>query len=722
MRHFVLFLIILFLGFKGFGQEQTRLSSLQNRLEVLAIEYPELDEKVNVNISNTTLSNFLLAISEVHQININVDPDLNSVEIINNFNDVSIQNLLFFLAKEYNLKLDITGNIISISRYVLPVAEPEEKQLVVKYNPIGNTISLNLNDNPLSKVFRKITDESGKNLVYAPGMDELELSIYLSEVNIDTALEKLALANNLKMAKSKDGFYLFNTPISGGESNGVERAINKNDNFYYRVVDSLNRIIEVDFNNVPAEDVIYTIAEDLNLNYFTASSLNNMGEVSVTSESINFDKLLEKIFESLKSQDFEKIINDQNRNRPQTQAQNISERAGAVFTYKKENNIYYFGTENQLALKQTEVVQLMHRSIEMLSNPSSNRRQNRSNRNNFMTGSSNYISGNNSTFGNNGMNNNNQSDFNRNIDRRTTGEEELNTEAIKKLIPEDILNGININIDSELNSFIVSGPSTNIERFKKFITYIDKPVPVVLIEVMIMEVNKSATIETGVSFGIGEERVSTEGQAFPTTSMRLGAETINRVIGGFDGFGSLNMGKVLPNFYMDLKAMESNGSIKILSTPKLSTLNGHKAYLSSGETTYYAVTNQNFFGSQIPQTSETTNYYPIDAELALDIMPFVSGDGEITLDINVIQSSFNGQRIAENAPPGMNSREFSSIIRMRDQDVAILGGIEERTKDDSGSGVPLLARIPVIKWLFSERRREDSKRKLNILIKPTVIY
>src|SRR5690606_22033856 len=127
-----------------------------------------------------------------------------------------------------------------------------------------------------------------------------------------------------------------------------------------------------------------------------------------------------------------------------------------------------------------------------------------------------------------------------------------------------------------------------------------------------------------------------------------------------------------PEFYMNIKAMETNGNLKILSTPKLSTLNGHKAHLSSGETTYYAVTSQSFFGSQIPQTSEITNYYPIDAELALEIMPFVSGDGEITLDINVVQSNFNGERIAEDAPPGMNSREFSSIIRMRDQDVAIL--------------------------------------------------
>ncbi len=141
--------------------------------------------------------------------------------------------------------------------------------------------------------------------------------------------------------------------------------------------------------------------------------------------------------------------------------------------------------------------------------------------------------------------------------------------------------GIEVKIDSELNSFVVSGPAARIERFKDFIHYIDKPVPVILIEVMILEVNRNSKIETGVSFGLGSEPVETNGQAFPSADIRLGAETVNRIIGGFDGFGSLNMGKVLPNFYMDIKAMESNGNLKILSTPKLSTLNGHKAHLSS---------------------------------------------------------------------------------------------------------------------------------------------
>lgn len=710
-----LFFFLFICGLTVYSQTDSRINTIENQLELLKVDYPAFEEKVNVNITNTSLSNFLLAVSKVHGININVSPELETITIINNFSEVSIEDLLIFLAKEYDLDIRFTGNIISVSRYEAPVQEPVETEIKASYDPLGELLSLDLQQEPLEKVFRKLTDVSGKNMVFAPGMENLRLSIYISDVPFDAAMEKLALTNGMEVILSRDGFYIFNRDSSSENANGVNRAISAADNFFYRILDAENRTLEVEFNNVPAADIIHSIGADLDLDIFTANSLQELGQVSIKAQDIQFDRLLDIIFESVN-------IN----NIQQEPSTNLGRQGGsmtrppsnpALYTYKKEDGLYFFGTEDQLALKQVEVVQMMHRSIEMLSNPSGNTGGRRPGNSNFETGNTNFYNGNNAQ----GYNQNGQYNQN-NTQMQRAGTAETTAEAIQKIIPDDLQEGIHIKVDSELNSFIVSGPATRIERFKNFIKYIDKPVPVILIEVMILEVNRTAVVETGVSFGLGEEAVETQGQAFPSADMRLGAQTANRIIGGFDGFGSLNIGKVLPNFYADIKAMEANGNIKILSTPKLSTLNGHKAHLSSGETTYYAVTNQNFFGSQIPQTSEITNYYPIDAELALNIMPFVSGDGEITLDINVVQSSFNGERIAENAPPGMNSREFSSIIRMRDQDIAILGGIEERTKDDSGSGVPLLARIPVIKWFFSERRREDSRKKLNILIKPTVIY
>jgi type IV pilus assembly protein PilQ len=675
------------------------------------MDAPGLEETININITQTTLSNFLLAIAKVHNLNINVSPELNSINIVNNFSNVMVGDVLIFLVKEYNLEIDFTGNILSIKKYEEPQKEIKEKEINATYSIADGNLSLDLKNDKLDKVFRKIMDISGKNLLYSPEIESSPLSIYLKDVPFDIAMEKLAESNNLIFNKSRDGFYVFDsayTPLKGeGNANSGSRPIRRSKtNFYYRITDTIGRKVSVDFQNTPISDIVYTIGDDLKLNIFTASPLDNAGVATVKAEDISFDLLLDKIFESSLSSQGENNSNNGNRNNPQN------------FTYKKDGDIYYFGTEGQLSLKQTELVPMQFRSVQILTNPSGNGQRRSAGSTVGNSNSTNYYDSNPTTIPNQGQNYRNT---NRNSNTGSNGKVS-NLSSIQDILPDDIKDGLDIKIDSELNSFVVSGPGIKVEAFKDFIKYIDKPVPVILIEVMILEVNRSAVVETGVSFGLGEKPTKTQGGIFPSTDLHLGADRVNRIIGGFNGFGSLNLGKVLPEFYLDIKAMESNGKIKVLSTPKLSTLNGHKAYLSSGQTTYYAVTTQSFYGSQIPQTSEITNYVPIDAELALEIMPFVAGDGEITMDIQVVQSTFNGERIAEDAPPGINSREFSSIIRMRDQDVAILGGIEEVRKDDSGSGVPLLARIPVLKWLFSKKRREDSNRKLNILIKPTVIY
>lgn len=702
--------LLLLLTTSIYAQDASRVNSLANKLELLKVDTPGLEETININITQTTLSNFLLAIAKVHSLNINVSPELNTINIVNNFSDVMVKDILIFLVKEYSLDIDFTGNILSIKKYEAPPKEAEEKIIEAIFQPVNQTLSLDLKNDRLEKVFRKIMDISGKNLLFTPEIQSRQLTLYLNNIPFDIALQKLAQTNDLLLNRSRDGFYVFESAFASNSTNAesgnaTSRPVRRrNANFYYKVLDTVGKKIDVDFQNTQVADIIYTIGEDLGIDIFTASPLDNIGVATVSAEDIDFDLLLDKIFEST-SPSSTRV--DQN-NRNQSSGNTTSN-----FTYKKDGNIYYFGTEDQLSLKQMELVTMMHRSVQMLANPSGNGQR--------RSGGRGFNPQSNGNFNNLlGLNNNSnqQQNFNQNRNSSTS----QNTASIEDIIPDDVRDGLDIKVDTELNSFVVSGPGIKVERFKDFIQNIDKPVPVILIEVMILEVNRSSLIETGVSFGLGEEPSQTQGSVFPSTDIRLGADRVNKLIGSFNGFGSLNLGNVLPEFYLDIKAMESNGNIKVLSTPKLSTVNGHKAYLSSGQTTYYAVTSQTFFGSQIPQTSEITNYVPIDAELAIEIQPFVSGDGEITLDIQVVQSSFNGERIAEDAPPGMNSREFSSIIRMRDQDVAILGGIEEVRKDDSGSGVPFLARIPVIKYLFSKRRREDSKRKLNILIKPTVIY
>lgn len=731
-------ILILFFIFQSAFSQENRIQQLKNGIEAISSDTPGLSEKININIKEASLSSFLLAVSEMHKLNISVDPNLTKINIVNNFTDVNVGDLLIFLCKEYNLTIDFSGNIIAVKPYVKPIEKPAEKTFYVKYEADDNLLSLNLNGDVLYDVFKKITDESGKNLVFAPGLEKQLLTVYIKSMPFDAALDKLAYSNNLSVSKSKDNFYIFDqldgnySPQNTTDKNTATVRQNKQQkarksNFFFTVIDADKRLLDVDFENTPISSIVYDIGHELDIDMFISSPLENAGNATVKAKNITFDALLTKIFETKAESKAENKV--ASNNTPQRQFSNGDQQmetgggdssAGNTYTFMKSGSVYFFGTKNQLVVRNVKSIPLMRRSIELLSDPSKDGRSaGRLNNNN----TSNYSNNSNISDSNNpNKNSNYQQQNGYNSAATSTSSNSNSSESILNIIPDEIKKDLDIKIDKELNSFLVNGPAANIERFESFIKYIDKSVPVILIEVMLLEVNKTATVETGISAGIGDKPVTTSGGIFPTADINLGAKTINSIIDGFNGFGSLNVGKVVPNFYVSLKAMETNGNLKIRSSPRLSTLNGHKAFLSIGETTYYVVTNQNYYGSQIPQTSEVKNYQPIDAELSVTIMPLVSGDGQITLDIKVIQSSFNGQKVDKNAPPGINSREFTSIIRVKDQDLIVLGGLEESSKNDSGTGVPILSRIPVIKWFFSSRSRTDSKKKLTVLIKPTVIY
>ncbi|MEN2401793.1 hypothetical protein GKZ90_0018535 [Flavobacterium sp. MC2016-06] len=717
-------IILLILTFQLSFSQENRILQLKNNIEAITTDAPGLNEKVNVNIKEASLSSFLLAVSQIHKLNISVAPNLSQINIVNNFSNVTVGDLLIFLCKEYNLTIDFTGNILAIKTYEKPVQTPVLKAIDVIYYPDGNLLSLNLKDDKLYDVFKKIMDESAKNLVFAPGLENQLLTVYIKNMPFDAALNKLAFANNLTVNKTRDNFYVFDkiegnyTPEVGDANAGIRQnkpQRSRKSNFFFNVVDADKKLLDVDFENTPISSIVYDIGHELDIDMFISTPLESAGNATVKAKNITFDALLVKLFET-------KVNGNSSQNNNPSQPFNSSSNnnssassSSGSFTFMKNGSIYYFGTKEQLVVRDIKSIPLMYRSIEILSDPSKEGRSaGRLNNTNSYTNYNSSSSSTNSSYQNQNQNNSSTSS--------SASSSSNPSESILTIIPDEIKKDLDIKIDKELNSFLVNGPAANIERFESFIKYIDKAVPVILIEVMLLEVNKTATVETGITAGIGEKPVTTTGTVFPSADINLGAATINNIIDGFSGFGSLNIGKVVPNFYLSLKAMETNGNVKIRSSPRLSTLNGHKAYLSIGETTYYVVTNQNYYGSQIPQASEVKNYQPIDAELSVTIMPLVAGDGQITMDIKVIQSSFNGQKVDKDAPPGINSREFTSIIRVKDQDLIVLGGLEESVKNDSGTGVPLLSRIPIIKWLFSSRTREDSKKKLSVLIKPTVIY
>jgi type IV pilus assembly protein PilQ len=126
-------------------------------------------------------------------------------------------------------------------------------------------------------------------------------------------------------------------------------------------------------------------------------------------------------------------------------------------------------------------------------------------------------------------------------------------------------------------------------------------------------------------------------------------------------------------------------------------------------------------GTQNPTLTSSQIYKPIKADLSLKILPIVSSEDMVTLEIEVNQSNFT-TRISELAPPGSVERKFSSIVRAANKDMIILGGLEEKENSRSGSGLPFLSRIPVLKWFFGSRTSKMRRSKLTIFIRPTIVY
>ncbi|HAF28405.1 MAG TPA: hypothetical protein DCG75_05090 [Bacteroidales bacterium] len=294
-------------------------------------------------------------------------------------------------------------------------------------------------------------------------------------------------------------------------------------------------------------------------------------------------------------------------------------------------------------------------------------------------------------------------------------------DSLLHILPKEMVENIEIKEFVELNSVFLAGASNKIREVSEFIKLIDKPVPVILIEIIVVDVTKSHTISTGIQAGLGDAPATSQ-QILPGIDYTMSSQAINSLINKFDGFGWVNLGNVSEDFYISLKALENNGFLEIKSTPKLSTLNGHKANLKIGETKYYKEEKSQLYGTQNPSLSNSFEYKSVDADLDITIRPVVSGDNQITLTISVKQSDFDlTSSLGEGAPPNKKNKEFKSTIRIKNEEVIILGGLEQNQIVDSGNGIPFLSRIPILKWIFSSKTKSNSKAKLNIFIKPTII-
>ena len=200
-----------------------------------------------------------------------------------------------------------------------------------------------------------------------------------------------------------------------------------------------------------------------------------------------------------------------------------------------------------------------------------------------------------------------------------------------------------------------------------------------------------------------------------TTSTLGGAFTMAFDIGDFNAF---------------LELLEQQGDTRVLSSPRVSTLNNQKAVIKAGTDEFFVTdVSSNTVTGTSSTTSRDVELTPFFSGIALDVTPQISADGEVTLHIHPTVSEVSDQQKiltvsgeTDTLPLAFSEiRESDSIVKARSGQIIVIGGLMRNSTIDESFGTPGLSRIPGIGNLFKSRRAVERKTELVILLKPIVI-
>ncbi|MBL7897322.1 MAG: type II and III secretion system protein, partial [Crocinitomicaceae bacterium] len=184
---------------------QVDLVEFEKQLTELSKTQAGLLEKVQVNVSGISLSDFITAIAFEHNLNVSVDEKLKTV-VVNNFYDALVKDVFVFVVKKYELETEIIGSIIvfkpKTEKPVEPIIIPP-KEILVQYKKENQFLSIDLKKDTLSKVAEVITKKSGKNVILAPNIKDKVVSVYIENRPFDEVLEMLCKSNGLKVTKDQ---------------------------------------------------------------------------------------------------------------------------------------------------------------------------------------------------------------------------------------------------------------------------------------------------------------------------------------------------------------------------------------------------------------------------------------------------------------------------------------------------------------------------------------
>ena len=282
---------------------------------------------------------------------------------------------------------------------------------------------------------------------------------------------------------------------------------------------------------------------------------------------------------------------------------------------------------------------------------------------------------------------------------------------------------IQVTEEKTTRSIIVRGKEKDLDVVDKVIREIDVRTKQVLMEVFIVEATSTFEQELGNKLGAAYSRRGVRaggtqgGSSVGAPSggdSRLSEDTANFGAGkdtllnfpaaaATSGIGVLRKtGSAV--LKVELEALESRGLSKIISNPKIFSLDNQTASIKQGE--------------QIPVSGGDGADTFTDAALVMTVTPSIIGDGNVLLDVRVNNDSPNRQNAGS---IGINTMEINTKLLVADGDIVVIGGIKKNTRSDNKEGVPGVSSVPIIGKMFQGKSKSDTLNELLVFIAPRIL-
>ncbi|HEX7085164.1 MAG TPA: type IV pilus secretin PilQ [Vicinamibacterales bacterium] len=283
-----------------------------------------------------------------------------------------------------------------------------------------------------------------------------------------------------------------------------------------------------------------------------------------------------------------------------------------------------------------------------------------------------------------------------------------------------------VEVDTRSNTLIITDLQPALDRARMLISTLDKPQPQVEIEARIVITNKSFRREVGARLGLGGEASARLGNttplAFPNSIVaggRTGAPTatpgapnlVNLGVTGASSAVGLALGAVNGSFNLDaeLSALEAQGKLSVISTPRVTTQNNIEAEITQG--------------TQIPIQTVANNTVTVtfkDAALKLTVTPQITAANTVIMRINLENAQADFGRSVNDIPPIDTQRAITTVL-VGDGETTVIGGIYFSSQERRQERTPLLHKVPLLGWLFKNDLVADANNELLIFITPRIL-